>query len=90
VIGMLLLVIAAGTYKFIFQGSISDSTDGRSAIHLNSSERDIVLAEMRAFLASVQQITQGIAEKDMQLVVQSARKAGKAAQGEVPGTLIGK
>ena len=86
---MLLLVIAAGTYKFIFQGRISDCTDGRSAIHLNSSERDIVLAQMRAFLASVQQITRGIAEKDMQLVVQSARNAGKAAQGEVPGTLIG-
>ena len=61
VIGLLLVVIAGGIYKFIFQGSVSDSTDGRSEIHLNSSERDIVLAEMRAFLASVQQITQGIA-----------------------------
>jgi len=90
VIGILLLVIAGGIYKFIFQGSVSDSADGRSAIHLNSSERDIVLAEMRAFLTSVQQITQGIAEKDMKLVAESARKVGKAAQGEVPGTLIGK
>jgi len=90
VIGMLLLVIAGGIYKFIFQGSVSDSTDGRVAIHLTSSERDLVLAEMRAFLTSVQQITQGIVEKDMTLVVESARKVGMAAQGEVPGTLIGK
>ena len=48
VIGLLLVVIAGGIYKFIFQGSVSDSADGRVAIHLNSSETDLVLAEMRA------------------------------------------
>ena len=90
VTGMLLFVIAGGIYKFIFQGSVSVSSDGRTAINLNSSERDLVLAEMRAFLTSVQQITKGIAENDMELVAKSARKVGKAAQGEVPGTLMGK
>ena len=48
IIILLLLVISGGIYKFIFQGSTSPSTDGRSTIHLNADERDLVLAEMRA------------------------------------------
>ena len=50
VIVLLLFVIAGGIYKFVFQGSVSVGNDGRVAILLNSSERDLVLAEMRAFL----------------------------------------
>jgi len=57
---------------------------------MSAPERDLVLAEMRAFLASVQQITQGVADNDMQRVAENARKAGKAAQGDVPGSLVGK
>ena len=87
---LLSLVIVAGVYKFIFQGSTTINSDGRTAIHLNASERDLVLAEMRAFLSSVQQITLGISNNDMVLVSEYARKAGTAAQGEVPGTLVGK
>jgi len=87
---LLLLIIAGGAYKFIFQGSSSPVTDGRSSIHLNADERDIVLAEMRIFLSSVQKITQGIAEDDMELVAEYARQVGMAAQGGIPGTLVGK
>ena len=87
---LLSLLIIAGVYKFIFQGSTTISSDGRTSIHLTAAERDLVLAEMRAFLTSVQQITQGISNNDMVLVSEYARKAGKAAQGEVPGTLVGK
>ena len=90
VIGLLLLVIIAGAYKFMIQGSVSESADGRMAIHLHTGERDLILEEMRAFLTSVQKITQGISANDMALVAEYAKKAGKAAQGEVPGTLIGK
>lgn len=90
VIVVLLLVIMGGAYKFLFQGSVSKSTDGRMAIHLNASERDLVLEEMRAFLDSVQKITKGLSENDMELVVKYAKKVGRAAQGEVPGTLMGK
>jgi len=90
VIVLLLLVIAGGIYKFIFQGSASEGTDGRMAIHLTSGERDLVLTEMRAFLESIQQVTKGTIADDMKLVAESARKSGKAAQGAVPGTLVGK
>ena len=90
IIILLLLVITGGIYKFIFQGSASEGTDGRMAIHLTSGERDLVLTEMRAFLGSVQQVTNGITANDMKLVAESARKSGKAAQAAVPGTLVGK
>jgi hypothetical protein len=90
IIVLLLLVIAGGVYKFIFQGSTSGSTDGRIAIHLDAGERDLVLAEMRLFLESVQKITTGIAANDMELVTEYARKSGMAATGGMPGTLMGK
>jgi len=90
IIALLLLVIAAGFYKFILQGSTIQSTDERTTILLTEAERNLVLAEMRAFLFSVQQISQGISEKNMALVVEAARKSGKQAQTGVPGTLMGK
>ena len=90
IIIILLLVIGGGFYKFMIQGSTMESSDGRLAIQLNAGERDMVLGEMRAFLATVQQITKGIAQDDMKLVAESARKVGMAAQGEVPGSLVGK
>ena len=90
IIVILLLVIGGGFYKFMIQGSTMESSDGRLAIQMNAGERDIVLAEMRAFLETVQNIVQGITNDDMKLVAESARKVGKAAQGDVPGSLVGK
>ncbi len=87
----ILLVITAGVlFKFVIQGDVVKSTDGRLAIQLNVDERDLVLMEMRVFLESVQQITSGISEDDMEKVSVSARKSGRSAQMEVPGSLVGK
>ena len=85
---ILLSIITAGFYKFIIQGSTTESSDGRTTILLDDSERNLVLTEMRAFLSSVQQINQGIAADDMELVAEHARKSGKAAQAGMPGTLF--
>lgn len=90
IIVLLLLIIIGGIYKFIFQGSVLPNPDGRSSVQLNIDERDFVLTEMRAFLSSVQKITQGISENDMQIVSEYARQVGTPAQNEMPGTLIGK
>jgi len=84
------MVVAGMTYKFIFQGAVEQSADGRQAIQLDDNERQLVLSEMRAFLESVQQITQGISEADMRLVAVSARAVGLASQQAVPGSLIAK
>jgi hypothetical protein len=87
---LLLVVIAAGFYKFILQGSTIQSIDERTTILLTETERNLVLNEMRSFLISVQQISLGIADNNMGLVIEAARKSGKSAQADVPGTLIGK
>ena len=90
IVSLLLLILAGGIYKFILQGSTVQHADQRITILLSEDERALVLTEMRAFLQSVQQISQGIAEDNLELVATSARKSGKAAQDEVPGTLVGK
>ncbi len=90
IIVLLLGVIAFGGWKFMYQGSATRHADGRMSIELTESERNLVLGEMRGFLVSVQQIVQGLAEEDMGKVVEAARKSGRAAQGAVPGSLMGK
>lgn len=90
IITLLLMLVIGGGYKFIIQGSTTQSTDGRVIIHLSASERDLVLEEMRAFLESVQKITQAVAANQPETISEYAKKVGKAAQGAVPGTLIGK
>ena len=88
---ILLVLLSSGmAYKFIIQGSTVASSDGRLSILLEEGERDLVLAEMRGFLEAVQQITSGISDDDMEAVSKAARKVGAAAQGAVPGSLIGK
>ncbi len=76
VVGVLLLLIAGGAYKFLIQGSVSESTDGRMSLLLNAGERDLVLEEMRAFLTSVQMITQGISDNDMESCCRVCQKSG--------------
>jgi cytochrome c556 len=87
---LLVLALLGGIYKFVVQGSTVPSTDNRSAILLEPGERDLVLIEMRAFLTSVQQITQGISAKDMKLVAEAAKHSGSAAVNEVPASLLAK
>ena len=89
-VGLLLLLSGGLAYKFIIQGSVGAASDGRTAIYLEQSERDLVLAEMRTFLQSVQQITNGLSENDMQQVAQAARQVGMLTAGQVPGSLMGK
>lgn len=91
IVVLLLALLTGGmAYKFIIQGSVEQGSDGRSAIQLSHAEKDMVLAEMRAFLQVVQSITVGLSSDDMPNVVKSARSVGMAAQQDVPGSLIGK
>lgn len=90
VAGVLLLALLAVGYKFIIAGSTLPASDGREALLLEPGERDLVLAEMRQFLVSVQGITDGLTGKDMQRVAEAARGVGAAAQQAVPASLVGK
>jgi len=87
---VLLIIVALMAYKFLFQGAVTPSTDGRTAILLNDEERNLVLAEMRTFLVSTQQIVAALNTGDSQQVVAAAKAVGAAAQQQVPGTLIAK
>ncbi len=87
---ILLLVVAFFSYKFIYLGETEPLADGRIAIQLNSSERDLVLAEMRGFVATLQRVIQGIAREELTEAATAARQAGMAAQGGVPVSLVGK
>jgi len=77
-------------YKFILSGDVIKSEDGRLAVQLTTDERDLVLNEMRTFLDSVQKITHGVAKNDFSAASKAARIVGRAAQQEIPGSLVGK
>jgi len=89
VVVLLLAVVGMG-YKFILSGEVVATADGREAIVLEPAERDMVLAEMRQFLESIQAISEGIVNDDMAAVVNAARPMGTAAQQGVPGSLVRK
>ncbi len=90
VIAVLVLVIAAMAYKFIVAGSIHPGDDGRAVVELAPSERAFMLKEMRAFVAGLQQISQGLADEDMKVVAEAARSMGMGAAHDVPTAMLGK
>ncbi|WP_456377937.1 hypothetical protein [Thiolapillus sp.] len=87
---LLLLAIAGAVYKFGFVGSVVQAPDGRMALQLTTAERNLVLAEMRAFVVATQAVLAASNEEDMQAAATAARKAGMAAQGQVPPGLVAK
>ena len=80
----IVVIVSTLIYFISIDNKNSESHDGRIVIYLNTEERDMVLYEMRTFLISVQQITKGIAENDMEIVYKNARIVGRAEQAEVP------
>ncbi|MCU7813135.1 MAG: hypothetical protein KZQ77_18165 [Candidatus Thiodiazotropha sp. (ex Notomyrtea botanica)] len=87
---ILLLLIFAMAYKFIWQGEVTPASDGRTAILMPASERDLVLQEMRGFLQAVQSILAATNLEEMQRVADSARQVGMAAGEGMPGSLVGR
>jgi len=90
IIVVLLLVIAAMAYKFIVAGSVEKAADGRVAIVLEPGERAFVLAEMRSFVAGLQQLTAALAKDDMKSAAAAARTMGMAAAHSAPAPMVGK
>jgi len=76
---ILLLVLIGIGVKFVVLGSTAPANDGRTAILLNSSERQLVLGEMRALLETTQQIVEGLAENDMKQIEVAASAVGMQA-----------
>lgn len=87
---LLLCVLGLVGYKILFLGDTVPASDGRTAILLSPGERDLVLAEMRAFLESIQVITQSLSDEQLDQAAVAARRVGAAAAGEVPVSLMAK
>ncbi len=88
---IILLLIVVGALGFIMtKGSVGEVVDGRTSVVLTTPERNLVLSEMRAFLVSVQGVSQAITEKDTAKVADLAHKAGMAAESNTPGELLRK
>jgi mono/diheme cytochrome c family protein len=87
---VLFLGIGFMGYTFIIKGETVVASDGRSAIELPEGERDLVLSEMRAFLAAAQGIISAANKDDMEAVAKHAKSVGLAAQKDVPASLMKK
>ncbi|MGZ8967236.1 MAG: hypothetical protein ACXW1C_04935 [Gallionella sp.] len=66
-----LITIAVLAWFFV-RGNTHAGTDGRIAIMLKSTERDLILAEMRTFLSSTQGILDGANQGNRELLFQAA------------------
>ena len=73
---LVLLVVATAAYRLMGGAETEIASDARAEIALSAANRDLVLAEMRAFLAAVQGITGAIANDDMTTVAGQARAVG--------------
>lgn len=88
---ILLWVITITVFAWFFiRGSVSAGADGRTAVVLQESERDLILLEMRGLLASVQGILEGAVQGDRNRVIQSSRASGMAAAADVNPALMAK
>lgn len=86
----LVLVLGAVGYKILLKGETRPAMDGRTTILLSPAERDLVLAEMRAFLKAVQTISLAVSNDDSPAAAAAARAVGAVAADEVPLSLMAK
>jgi hypothetical protein len=75
---------------FFVRGNTAAGTDGRTAIVLQTAERDLILGEMRLLLTATHGILTGISANDMKQVATAARSAGMGAAVDVNPALMAK
>ena len=89
----IILVLLAGlgfmVKTFILTGNTIASKDDRTAILVTSDERIMILGEMRAFLETVQGVTESLAENDLARVAELATTMGETDPDMAP-SLMGK
>jgi hypothetical protein len=87
---LLLVLIASAGQLTAYAGQTTPAEGARTTVRIDPGERDLVLAEMRAFLQSVQIITQSLSVEDLSAAAAAARAVGTAAAAEVPDALKAK
>jgi cytochrome c556 len=88
-LGLWLATVVVFAVLFV-RGSTAPATDGRRAILLSPAERDLVLAEMRTMLTTVQGIVQGVHDNDLKRVAAAARASGMQAAVDTNPALMAK
>lgn len=81
--------VAFGAYFFVF-GRTTASPDGRTAVVLSPSEREFVLAEMRALVAGLHGVMDGLAKEDQESVAESLSSMGMVMAADDSEVLLGK
>lgn len=74
-------------FKFV-TGTTVATQDGREAIVLETSERNLILAEMRGMLAAVQDIISAANSGDMEAIKATAHTVGLAEVAGVPAQIM--
>lgn len=87
---VLWLVTIAVLALFFVRGNTTTGTDNRTAVVLNSPERDLILSEMRGFLAGTQRILDGINRNDMKQIEEASRAIGMGSAADVNPGLMAK
>ncbi len=87
---VLAIILAAGFYLFGLRGAVQQGDDGRTSVLLSSSERNQVLAEMRGFLESVQDIIEAATTGDMKTASEAALRVGRVDLKDLPPSLLRK
>ncbi len=75
---------------FFIRGNTTTRTDGRTAVVLQVSERDLILSEMRGLLSATQGILEGVNQGDMQHVIKASSAAGMVVASDASPVLIAK
>jgi cytochrome c556 len=88
-IALWLVTIAVLATMFV-RGNTTTGSDDRTAVVLNTPERNLVLAEMRGLLTSTQAILDGLNRNDMKLVADAARAVGMGSAADVNPGLMAK
>lgn len=90
-VALVLWVATIATFALFFvRGNTAPGTDNRTAVILAPAERDLILREMRGFLAGVHDILDGLNRNDLKQVAQAARGIGMQSAVDVNPALMAK
>ena len=88
---LLLWVITIAVFAWFFvRGNTTAGTDNRTAIVLQSGEREMVLSEMRSLLSAVQGILDAANNGDAKRIAQLSRSVGTAMAADDTPSLMTK
>ncbi len=87
---VLSLILLALVGKFFLGSSTTQAQDGREMITLTGDEAAHISGEMRHFLTAIQQISQGVAENNMEMATKAATAVSTGKTDHTPITLMAK